>query len=220
MRPWKVLAAASAGLLLAGTAAPSAGLAAATTTITSLTVPAAPVDLETSPGAVIRAHIVDSVGVVPGDMSDEIDGATYPASRPRTRAVTTVCYAQSPHLVSGTAKDGEWEFDPFDGKARPTVACEATRIHVRPGRRHQPDGRPAPAAVPRAFRTIGRFGASRPAVAHLRREHHDHVRRHVTLARPRVLDRRARQAPPDRPPAGRVVQEDQAERSSTATSGC
>ncbi|GIE52978.1 hypothetical protein Ani05nite_65120 [Amorphoplanes nipponensis] len=153
-----MLAAASAGLLLAGTAAPSAGLAAATTTITSLTVPAAPVDLETSPGAVIRAHIVDSVGVVPGDMSDEIDGATYLCVSASDPGGDDGCYAQSPHLVSGTAKDGEWEFDPFDGK-RAYGGWEATRIHVvrADGTSRMVDLRPLP--FPRAFRTIGRFGA-------------------------------------------------------------
>lgn len=155
MRTWKVLAAVSAGLLLAGTVAPSAGLAAATTKITSLTVPAEPVDLETSPGAVIRIHITDSVGVDPGDPIDTIDDATYlcvgvPGSEG--------CYAQTAHLVGGTPQDGEWEFEPFVA-TRAYGGWEALRLHVvrLDGTRPWIDLRSLP--FPRTFRTIGRFAS-------------------------------------------------------------
>jgi hypothetical protein len=155
MRTWKVLAATSAGLLLAGTVAPSAGLAAATTKITSLTVPAAPVDLETSPGAIIRAHIVDPVGVTPGDPIDNLHDSTFLCV---AAAAQEGCYVSHARLVSGTPKDGEWEFAPFVGQ-RPYDGWEARSLHVvrLDNSRETIDLRPLP--FPRIFHTIGRFFA-------------------------------------------------------------
>lgn len=64
-----MVAAASAGLLVAGLLGGTPALAATGTRVTSLSVPSEPVDLETTPGAVVRAHIVDPVGIVAGDSS-------------------------------------------------------------------------------------------------------------------------------------------------------
>jgi hypothetical protein len=158
MRTWKVLAAASAGLLLAGTVSPTAGLAAATTTITSLTVPSEPVDLEASPGVIIRAHIVDSVGVIAGYTDEHDDAATYLCLMDANPPKYNACGIMQGHLISGTPQDGEWEFEPFRGQ-RAHGGFEVWTLQVMrlDGTRQRIDLRPLP--FNRTFHTIGRFGA-------------------------------------------------------------
>jgi hypothetical protein len=73
MRRIRALAAPSAGLLASGLVVAAPAQAAAITRVTSATVPATKVDLEASPGAVLRAHLVDPVGITPGDPVDTPD---------------------------------------------------------------------------------------------------------------------------------------------------
>jgi hypothetical protein len=157
MRRVNVIAATSAGLLVAGLLGATPALAAPTTRVTSLSVPSEPVDLEVTAGAVVRAHIVDPVGIVKGDSSTgETDGTTHVLINVEGAPVGGG-YLQFGHLVGGTPQDGEWEFEPFTGK-RPYGNWEANRIHVA-----RLDGSTAdidlrPLGFDTVFRTIGRFG--------------------------------------------------------------
>lgn len=159
MRTWKVLAAASAGLLLAGGFAPSPSVAAETTKITSLTVPSAPVDLEASPGAIIRAHITDPVGATPGDPVDEYDVGTEVCVTEAGSAWSGIgCHRLTGRLISGTPQDGEWEFQPFK-EFSAYHGFEVRRLNVA-----RLDGTSQVIdltllAFPRTFTTIGRHNA-------------------------------------------------------------
>jgi hypothetical protein len=157
MRRVNVLAATSAGLLVVGLLGGTPALAAPATQVTSFTVPSEPVDLEVTAGAVLRAHIVDSVGIVEGDSSNgEFDGTTHVLINVEGAPVGGG-YLQQGHLVGGTPQNGDWEFDPFTGK-QPYGNWEANRIHVA-----RLDGSTAdidlrPLGFDTVFRTIGRFG--------------------------------------------------------------
>jgi hypothetical protein len=135
--------------------------AATVTRVTSLTVPAEPVDLETSPGALIRVHVVDPVGIDEQGLDptgDDPDYATYLAfdipGQPQDGG-----YVHAGRLVSGTPQDGEWEFGPFAG-SRAFGPWEAKRLHVL-----RLDGTFADINLrllgfENTFFTVGRFGAS------------------------------------------------------------
>jgi hypothetical protein len=157
MRRIPALAVLAAGLLATGLTAAAPAQAATVTRVTSFTAPSEPVDLETSPGVVMRAHLVDPVGIIPGDTIDRIEDATYVLTNVAGAALGGG-YAGMGHLISGTPQDGDWEFDPFGG-ARAYGAWEANQIHVV-----RLDGTSAYISLrglgfPTTIRTIGRFGA-------------------------------------------------------------
>ncbi|WP_433721578.1 hypothetical protein ACQP2Y_40230 [Actinoplanes sp. CA-051413] len=122
-----------------------------------MTVPSEPVDLEASPGVIIRAHIVDSVGVIAGGDSDDYDAATYLCSTEANPPKYNSCGVIQGRRISGTAQDGEWDFDPFRGqRAHGGWEVWALQVLRLDGTRQRIDLRPLP--VNRTFHTIGRFG--------------------------------------------------------------
>jgi hypothetical protein len=158
MQSRRTLVAAGLSLVLTGVAGGAQPAAAAvTTTVTSITVPTEPVDTEVVAGAVIRMHLIDPVGIVEGDGSEELDASTY-ACFNVTGGGLNGCYAAGGHLIGGTAKDGDWQFDPF-AQPRPYGTWEVNRLHVV-----RADGTTAnidlrPLGFPLSFRVISRFGA-------------------------------------------------------------
>jgi hypothetical protein len=157
MRRLPVLAVLSAGLLTSGLVVAAPAQAAAVTQVTSVTVPATKVDLEVSPGAVLRAHLVDPVGVSPGDPVESILYTTYIAINTQGGPVGGG-YLQMGHLVGGTPQDGDWEFQPFD-RARAFGNWEANRIHVVRLDGTQADIPLRPLGFSTVFSTLGRFTA-------------------------------------------------------------
>ena len=134
--------------------------AAAATRVTSFTVPSAAVDLEKSPGAVLRAHIVDPVGLSENDPNEphgELDHVTHLLVRGEGETHPGG-YALLGQLVSGTPQDGEWEFQPFQ-QARAFGDWDAYLLHIARLDGSTSDIQVKSLGFRHVFRTIGRFGA-------------------------------------------------------------
>jgi hypothetical protein len=126
-------------------------VAAATPRILSLSVPTQTFDCETSPGALVTAHLTDPAGIVGGDPDPAADGINV-------SYISVEGYAMLGTLVSGTAQDGEWSFGPFC-QFRPTPTWTITTVHLLGADGGTADVSPASAGFASTLRTVGRFGA-------------------------------------------------------------
>jgi hypothetical protein len=135
--------------------------AAATTHVTAFHLAASPIDLEDpASDRSIRAHIVDSVGIVPGFYDDQsgrgAETETFACVSPV--GANNGCYVHAARLVSGTAQDGDWEFDPI-GETSLHGTWQIKRLHVVRADDTTADIDPAALGYPTTFRTISRWGA-------------------------------------------------------------
>jgi hypothetical protein len=142
---------AALGLAWVAVSPATPAVAAATPRILSLSIPTETFDCETSPGAFVTAHLIDTAGIVGGAPDPVADGINV-------SYVSVEGYAMLGTLTSGTAQDGEWSFGPFC-QFRPTPAWTITDVHLLGADGGIADISPAAAGFANTLRTVGRYGA-------------------------------------------------------------